>query len=99
MSAGFDPAGFWSLTSRLYLAQMKGASARLEREHKDRGWLAWHTAVLTRAETMPDFSKFVGESPVNPQSPEHLQTMCETLAQAWGAKELQCQNLLLEPCG
>ena len=88
MSAGFDPAAFWSLTPRLYLAQMKGASARLEREHKDRSSLAWHTAALVRAESLPDFSKFVGDEPVKPQSPEQLQAMCEALARAWGAKEL-----------
>ena len=87
MSAGIDPAGFWSLTPRLYLAQMKGASARLEREQKDRAWLAWHTALLTRAETLPEFSKFVGEGPVEPQSPDVLQAQGLALAKAWGAKE------------
>lgn len=88
VSAGFDPAGFWSLTPRLYLAQMKGAGARLEREHKDRGWLVWHTAALMRVEIMPDFSKFVGDGPAEPQSSEVLQAQGQNLAKAWGAKEL-----------
>lgn len=89
MAAGFpDPAAFWSLTPRIYLALMKGASTRLEREHKDRAWSAWHIAILTRAEKMPSYSEFVGGGgPAKPQSPEVLQAMCETLAQAWGAKE------------
>lgn len=32
----------------MYLAHMRGARARLEREHEERAWLAWHAAYLPR---------------------------------------------------
>jgi len=88
VAAGFpDPAAFWSLTPRLYLALMKGAGQRLEREHKDRAWQVWHIAALSRVDALPSFDEFLGAGPVEPQSPETLQAMCELLAQSWDAQE------------
>ncbi|WP_304615839.1 hypothetical protein [Paracoccus sp. (in: a-proteobacteria)] len=58
-AAGYDPAQFWGLTPRLYLAHMRGASDRMERKHKSRAWLAWNVAGLTRVEKMPDFDAFI----------------------------------------
>ncbi|WP_295450087.1 hypothetical protein [uncultured Pseudophaeobacter sp.] len=89
VAAGFpDPAAFWSLTPRLYLALMKGAGQRLEREHKDRAWQVWHIAALSRVDALPSFDEFLGAGPVEPQSPETLQAMCELLARSWGAEEI-----------
>ncbi|RMC37494.1 hypothetical protein [Paracoccus alkanivorans] len=59
VSAGFDPVGFWSLTPRLYLAQMKGANARIEREAREAAWHAWHVAAFTRARKLPKLDKIL----------------------------------------
>ena len=87
VSVGFDPAAFWRLTPRLYVAHMKGAEARLEREHKGRAWLAWHGEALNRTKRMPPFDKFSGakKPPPKAQSPDVLQAMCDALAKAWGS--------------
>lgn len=87
-AAGFDPAAFWHLTPRLYLAHMRGASDRLEREHRDRAWLAWHVEALHRQKTLPDAEKFILGKAGKPgrQSPEIVQAMGMALAAAWGAK-------------
>ncbi len=87
VSAGFDPAAFWELSPRLYLIQMQGARKRLEAEHENRAWLAWHVEALRRCEKMPDLQKFVAGKAAQPktQSPEVLQAMCNALATAWDA--------------
>jgi len=59
VAAGFDPAGFWSLSPRLYLSHMRGAGGRLQREHRDRAWLAWHVEALHRQDKLPDAEKFI----------------------------------------
>jgi hypothetical protein len=50
VSAGFPPGRFWSITPRLYLMEMRGAGARLDREHRERAWLAHTVAVLGRVD-------------------------------------------------
>jgi len=50
VAAGLSPDAFWCLTLREYFAHMKGAGARLQREQKDRAWLAYTTAVLSRTD-------------------------------------------------
>lgn len=57
MSVGFDPAGFWALTPRELETLYNGARKRLEREHDERAWLAWHTAALYRTKEMPRLDK------------------------------------------
>ena len=87
-AAGFDPAAFWGLSPRLYLAQMRGAHERLKREQEGRAWLAWHGAALERSKKLPDLRRFVTGRSAKPQrqTPEVLQAMCDALATAWGAK-------------
>ncbi len=70
---------------------MKGARARLEREHKDRAWLAWHVEALARQHRLPDLAVFVEGRAARPpvQTPEVQQAMCEALARAWGAREIE----------
>lgn len=87
VAAGFDPAAFWFLTPRLYLVQMRGVRDRLKREQEDRAWSAWHIAALSRVETLPEYSVFVGDRP-KVQPPEVQQQMLVALAQAWGAEEV-----------
>lgn len=59
VSAGFPPGDFWGLTPRLYLAHMRGAEARFEREHRNDAWLAWHIEGLRRTEKLPAFEAFI----------------------------------------
>ena len=90
VAAGFEPSAFWGLTPRLYLAQMRGAAERLEREHRDRAWLAWHVEALHRQKNLPDADKFIQGKAGKPvrQSPEIVQAMGMAMAAAWGAKGL-----------
>jgi len=66
---------------------MRGAQDRLQREHQNNAWLAWHVVALGRQDKLPDVEKFVTgkAAQVKKQSPELLQAMCSALAKAWGA--------------
>ena len=88
VGCGLDPASFWTLTPRLYLAHMRGAADRLEDKHRNRAWLAWHVEALSRQKKLPDAKTFIGAGVSAPQqqSPEVLEAMCSALAAAWGAK-------------
>uniref|UniRef100_UPI000EB4EE06 hypothetical protein n=2 Tax=Chachezhania antarctica TaxID=2340860 RepID=UPI000EB4EE06 len=86
VSAGLDPAHFWSLTLREFNAHMKGARARLRQEQDGRAWLAWHAEALARQKTLPGFRAFVGGGDRGPQSSDDLQAMFEMIAAQWGAK-------------
>lgn len=46
MATGLDPSQFWDLTFREIAAVMDGAILRVERDHDDRAWAAWHNAHL-----------------------------------------------------
>ncbi len=89
-AAGYDPAAFWSLSPRLYLAHMRAAAARAEQEHQQAAWMAWHIAALMRQETLPDFDKFASGANAKPtiQHPLELQANLEVLAGAWGAERI-----------
>jgi hypothetical protein len=86
--AGFDPAAFWGLSLRLYLAQMKAANSRQRLAHQNNEWLAWHVAALQRTTEFPDFEDFSrpASDPASEQSPEEVQIMFNALAAVWGAK-------------
>lgn len=60
VGAGLNPDRFWGLTPRLYLAHMRGAADRLEDEHRNRAWLAWHVEALSRQKKLPDAEEFIG---------------------------------------
>ncbi|MBR9840208.1 MAG: hypothetical protein GYB50_20295 [Rhodobacteraceae bacterium] len=59
VAAGFDPAAFWSLTPRLYLAQMRGARRRMEEQDTGSLHLAWLTAALMRTQKFPSLKKLL----------------------------------------
>jgi hypothetical protein len=44
---GFDPEHFWSLTPRECFLRIEAADRRLDSEHNQAAWLAWHTAFFT----------------------------------------------------
>jgi hypothetical protein len=60
VSAGLPTKRFWNLSPRLYLLEMRGASAKLDREHRDRAWLAYHTAYLPDAKRRPRLDELIG---------------------------------------
>jgi hypothetical protein len=45
------------------MLEMKGASDRLDREHKDRAWLAYHSAYLPDAKKRPTLAQLIGGKP------------------------------------
>ena len=49
VSAGLPPGRFWKISPRLYMIEMRGAAARLDRDHNERAWAAWHIAYLPMA--------------------------------------------------
>lgn len=89
MAAGFSASDFWFLSPRLYLSHMRAAQARLISEQRARSTQAWQIANLSRAQTLPSFSSFIGATPrIQPQSPEIIQKNLDQLKRAWGAKEI-----------
>lgn len=78
IAAGFDPAAFWRLTPRLYVAHMHGAAARMGREHKERAWLAYHTAYLPLQKKAVKLEDLSGGAKAKPRK----KTWAEQLA-AW----------------
>lgn len=41
------------MTPRQIAREFKSASKRIEQQHNDRAWLAWHIAVLPRQKKIP----------------------------------------------
>ena len=70
---------------------MHGAGARFKREQRNRAWLAWQVANLSRAERMPSFATFAGPDDAGPrtrrQTPDELQQNLEVLVAALGGKK------------
>jgi len=60
ISAGLPPDRFWQLSPRLYMLEMRGASDKLDREHRERAWLAYHTAYLPDAKRRPRLDELIG---------------------------------------
>jgi hypothetical protein len=59
VSAGLPPGRFWKITPRLYMTEMRGAAARIDREHNELAWAAWHIAFLPRAKRAPALSDMI----------------------------------------
>jgi hypothetical protein len=51
---------FWALTPRETYAVIKSAEWRFEQEHRNRVWLAWHTAAFSRAKRLPALRRLLG---------------------------------------
>ncbi|WOI54956.1 hypothetical protein [Palleronia sp. LCG004] len=81
VEAGFDPGTFWGLTPRLYLAHMRGAAQRFEREGRSSAELAWMTATLSRAEKIPPLAKLLRGKPEK-MSPDELRVRLKALSKA-----------------
>lgn len=46
---------------RTYHQRLDGRRRALEREHRGRAWLAWHSAGLTRVKQMPELDDLTGQ--------------------------------------
>ena len=64
------------------MLRLDGARLRIEREHNERAWLAWHVAALSRVPRMPPLRKLQVQS-----RRKRAQHWTEQLAQvkAWAA--------------
>jgi hypothetical protein len=73
IEAGFSPTDFWTITPKLYLIHMLGARARLERDHNNMAWLAWHTAYLPNMKKPISLQELtVGYKPIKKSWEEQL---------------------------
>ena len=74
VSAGLPPGRFWRITPRLYLMEMRGAGARLDREHRERAWLAHTVAALGRVhgKSFPSLDDLVRPKRTEPISADRL---------------------------
>ena len=69
MDAGLDPDLFWGLTPRQVSNEFSSLSVKNKRAMAERSWLAWHIAVLSRAEKIPPFDEFSNfEKPITRRS-------------------------------
>lgn len=67
MSAGLDPALYWSLTFVEIDAILMGSADRLRHEQNGRAWAAWHAAYLTayapaKPQKFPKLEKLMQQS-------------------------------------
>jgi hypothetical protein len=79
VSLGFDPAAFWGLTLRMYMAHTKGAMQRLEREHGERAWQAWMTAALPLMKKMPRLEELTKRNREKPDIAFRLSVLSASL--------------------
>jgi hypothetical protein len=63
----------------------EGKRRAAENDHHDRAWLAWHTAALQRAKTMPPLKEVAG--PRRSKQPKRAMTADQmlTMAHMWTA--------------
>lgn len=54
---------FWDLTFGETRMAIEAGAWRLEQEHRGRVWLAWHTAALSRARTLPSLTGLLNPAP------------------------------------
>ena len=57
MGAGMDSQLFWHMTLGEIHNVMKGAAARLRRQHDLAAWVAWHVEALARTKKMPKLER------------------------------------------
>jgi hypothetical protein len=81
VSMGFEAHVFWKITLREYNAHMSGANRRLDREHRERAWLAHTTAALSGI-SGKDFPQL--EDLINPKEVRSEDRLFE-MAQQWDA--------------
>jgi hypothetical protein len=53
LKAGISTIDFWQMTPKEVIAAIDAENWRLKIRHEELAWVAWHTAALSRAKTMP----------------------------------------------
>jgi hypothetical protein len=84
VEAGQDPSLFWRLTLREIRTILDGVAIRLEREHNDRAWLAWHIEALARQKKMPRLKELTTRMAAKPKRRQTVEEQI-AIAQAWTA--------------
>lgn len=68
-------AEFWDSTPRIIVLTFKAHDLRLQREHNDRAWLAWHIAVLPHMKPIPKLDELL----IKPRVQQTTEQMRETM--------------------
>lgn len=86
MERGFNPDTFWSLTPRECFLRIAAAERRLDQEHNQAAWVAWHTAFLTAYAPVKSTEFIKLDSLLRGQKPEKAQQTADeqiSIAMAW----------------
>lgn len=67
IAAGFSEDAFWSKTPRQIWVHHEAHKLRIEREHRARAWLAWHTAAIARMKHLPKLEDLAGRTRTRPR--------------------------------
>lgn len=87
MSLGLSPGEFWRATPRMLALIFRGQEKRLMREHNERAWLAFQSAVFVRiAKLSPSHlrkaQRTEAASPRAPQTPDQQLAIFKAMAEA-----------------
>ena len=74
VAAGLPPDRFWEITPRLYLIEMDGARARIDREFQGLIQQAWLGAALSRAKKLPSLTSLIKDSTKTDATPDSWET-------------------------
>jgi hypothetical protein len=88
---GLEPAAVWPLTLRELYAVARGVRQRERLADRRALGLAWHTAALTRAKTMPSLERLIQKAlrePATPQTPQHMLAQARLITAALGGHDL-----------
>lgn len=96
MSLGFDPETFWDQTFETLQLCLDGKGEALAREHNERAWLAWHTAVLQRIDPkkFPKLEKLLhqGHKPKRAQTPAEMIEVAAMIVALHGGEDKRKLN-------
>jgi hypothetical protein len=83
---GLDPGAFWHLSPREISVRIQGAGDRLQREHDQRAWLAWHTAGMPLMKKFPDLKDLQTPKPKKRQTPEEMMAVMRAWSPFFGGE-------------
>lgn len=98
MTAGFDPARFWTITPREVDRELRAAHRRREIDADERMSLAWHVEAFARTKKLPKLQDIIGKKSrqrqrSGPQSPDEQLANMKTLFIAWGGDKEDLKTL------
>ena len=86
VEAGRDPSHFWGLTYREIDEILEGNAARLKHEHNQRAWLAWHIAMMERANKLPRLDELLIRDKPKRQSIDQMVAVAKSWSLRFNAK-------------